>query len=95
MLGHTERAIRGKSKVPGIHRLEGSYPRNCKARQNSENIKIAQDLAFLPAKYLYRKKLEEKAPEIYIIGICSEPDFIVNAIADGSRTGHKRYRRFP
>jgi thioredoxin reductase len=32
------------------------------------------------------KSLEGKVPEIYVIGDCSEPRMIVNAIADGYHT---------
>ncbi len=44
MLGRTERAIRGRASVLGIHRPEGFYPRKYQASWNSENIKVMQGL---------------------------------------------------
>ncbi len=49
---------------------------------------IIVTLPFLPNTDI-AKKLEGKAPETYIIGSCTEPGLIVNAIADGARIGYK------
>jgi len=53
-------------------------------RQLIEADTIVTALPFLPNAEL-TKAMAEKAPEIYIVGDCSEPRFIMDAIGDGYR----------
>jgi len=56
-LGRTERAIRGRASVLGIHRPKGFYPRKYQASWNSENIKVMQGLTSHSKLALYLSKL--------------------------------------
>jgi 2,4-dienoyl-CoA reductase (NADPH2) len=56
-------------------------------RQTIEADSIVPAVPLIPNTELL-KSLEGKAPEIYPIGDCSEPQLIIDAIADGSRIAH-------
>jgi 2,4-dienoyl-CoA reductase (NADPH2) len=56
-------------------------------KQTIEADTIVLALPFLPNTDI-AKSLKGKASETYIIGSCTEPGLIVDAIADGARIGH-------